>query len=136
MDVNHLGIFVSDLNGAKSFFERFFGFTSGEKYTNPLKKFSSYLLTSDSGKFRIEIMHKEDVKEKPDKDIFTGLHHLSFTVGSDSAVDDFAERLASEGYEILDGPRRTGDGYYECCIRVFDEILIEVCSGSLNNCRS
>lgn len=128
MDINHLGIFVSDLNSARNFFEIFFGFTSGEKYTNSLKKFSSYLLTSDTGKSRIEIMHREDIKEKSDQNIFTGLHHMSFTVGSDSAVDSFAERLASEGYEIINGPRKTGDGYYECCIRVFDGILIEVCS--------
>ena len=128
MEINHSGIFVSDLDAAKSFFERFFGFTSGEKYTNSLKKFSSYFLTSYSGKSRIEIMHREDVKEKLETKIFTGIHHLSFTVESESVVDEFAERLASEGYEILDGPRKTGDGYYECCIRVFDGILIEVCS--------
>lgn len=66
MDINHLGIFVSDLNSARNFFEIFFGFTSGEKYTNSLKKFSSYLLTSDTGKSRIEIMHREDIKEKSD----------------------------------------------------------------------
>lgn len=128
MEINHLGIFVSDLDAAKSFFESFFGFTSGEKYTNPLKKFSSYFLTSDSGKSCIEIMHREDVREKLETKIFTGIHHISFTVESNSEVDSFAERLASEGYEILDGPRKTGDGYYECCIRIFDGILIEVCS--------
>ena len=37
-------------------------------------------------------------------------------VGSDEAVDALALRLRTDGYEVVDGPRRTGDGYYECVV--------------------
>ena len=38
------------------------------------------------------------------------------TVGADdseAAVDQLTERLRTDGHPVLDGPRRTGDGYYE-----------------------
>ena len=28
-------------------------------------------------------------------------------------MDELTHRLRADGYEILDGPRTTGDGYYE-----------------------
>jgi lactoylglutathione lyase len=28
-------------------------------------------------------------------------------------VDALTERLVNDGHRVLDGPRRTGDGYYE-----------------------
>jgi lactoylglutathione lyase len=45
-----------------------------------------------------------------------GLTHLAIAVGSEIAVDALAVRLKAEGHPIIDGPRRTGDGYYECVI--------------------
>ena len=32
------------------------------------------------------------------------------------AVDELTQRLVNDGYERLDGPRRTGDGYYESVV--------------------
>jgi lactoylglutathione lyase len=45
-----------------------------------------------------------------------GFAHLAIAVGSEGAVDALAMRLRTNGYEVVDGPRRTGDGYYECVI--------------------
>ena len=42
-----------------------------------------------------------------------GLTHFAVSLGSASAVDALTERLRADGFPILDGPRRTGDGYYE-----------------------
>ena len=130
MNIHHTGIFVSDLEVTKIFFEEYFGLIAGEKYYNPAKKFSSYMLSSDSGISRIEIMSRPDVTERLNKNIHTGIHHISFAVGAESVVDTLAARLASDGYEVLDGPRKTGDGFYECCIRGIEGILIEICSES------
>lgn len=47
---------------------------------------------------------------------FAGYIHLAFQLESEQAVDKLTERLVGDGYEKLDGPRRTGDGYYESCI--------------------
>jgi len=38
---------------------------------------------------------------------------LAFSLGSENSVDELTKRLISDGYKILDGPHRTGDGYYE-----------------------
>ncbi len=44
-----------------------------------------------------------------------GYTHLSLAVGSQEEVDRLADPR-SEGYPLVDGPRRTGDGYYEAVI--------------------
>jgi lactoylglutathione lyase len=47
---------------------------------------------------------------------FTGLIHLAISVGSVEKVDSLTSELAQYGYEVLDGPRKTGDGYYESVV--------------------
>jgi lactoylglutathione lyase len=42
--------------------------------------------------------------------------HLAIAVGSEEAVDALATRLRTDGHEVVDGPRRTGDEYYECVV--------------------
>jgi lactoylglutathione lyase len=42
-----------------------------------------------------------------------GLTHIAISVGSEQLVDALTQRLKDDGFPILDGPRRTGDGYYE-----------------------
>lgn len=46
----------------------------------------------------------------------TGYIHLAFSVGSKEQVDALTARLQKDGYEVISGPRTTGDGYYESCI--------------------
>lgn len=48
------------------------------------------------------------------------------SVGSVEEVDALIERLAFDGYETISGPRMTEDGYYESCVKIFDNILIEI----------
>jgi lactoylglutathione lyase len=45
-----------------------------------------------------------------------GLTHLAISLGSETAVDELTKKLRSEGVTVLDGPRRTGDGYYESVV--------------------
>jgi lactoylglutathione lyase len=45
-----------------------------------------------------------------------GLTHLAISLGSEAAVDELTARLQSDGVTVLDGPRRTGDGYYESVV--------------------
>jgi lactoylglutathione lyase len=42
-----------------------------------------------------------------------GFTHIAIAVGSAQVVDALTRRLKDDGFPILDGPRRTGDGYYE-----------------------
>jgi lactoylglutathione lyase len=44
------------------------------------------------------------------------LSHIAISVGSRDAVDRLVERMRAAGIGIANGPRLTGDGYYEAVI--------------------
>ena len=56
----------------------------------------------------------------------TGYAHIAFSVGSKENVDALTERLKGVGYEVVSGPRTTGDGYYESCIIAIENNQIEI----------
>ena len=117
MKIEHIAIWTKQLEVLKRFYENYFGAASNQKYHNPTKGFSSYFLSFDSGS-RLEIMEMDSVPESKDDiyDQFTGFIHMAISLGSEQAVDELTSRLIQDGYERLDGPRRTGDGYYESCV--------------------
>lgn len=55
--IEHIAMYVNDLEGAKEFFEKYFGAKSNGKYQNTKTEFSSYFLSFDKGA-RLEIMSK------------------------------------------------------------------------------
>lgn len=57
---------------------------------------------------------------------FFGYIHLALSAGSEAAVDALTARLKAAGYPVLDGPRRTGDGYYESVVLDPDGNRIEI----------
>ncbi|MEZ9287545.1 VOC family protein [Vibrio lentus] len=117
MKIEHIAIWTKQLEVLKRFYEDYFGATSNQKYHNPNKGFSSYFLSFDSSS-RLEIMEMDSVPESKDDiyDQFTGFIHMAISLGSEEVVDELTSRLIEDGYERLDGPRRTGDGYYESCV--------------------
>lgn len=56
----------------------------------------------------------------------TGFIHIAFSVGSKEKVDELTSQLKADGYEVLIGPRTTGDGYYESCIVDLENNQIEI----------
>lgn len=46
----------------------------------------------------------------------TGYIHLAFSAGSKENVTTLTERLQAAGYEVMSGPRTTGDGYFESLV--------------------
>ncbi len=125
MRIEHIAMYVSDLEKAKCFFEKHFGAVAGNKYYNSKTDFTSYFLTFDSGT-RLEIMHRPNLTDKPNKAFMCGYTHLAFSVGSKDKVDELTRLLAADGYEVISGPRTTGDGYYESCVVGFDNNMIEI----------
>jgi lactoylglutathione lyase len=114
MRIEHIAVWTEDVERLASFYRTYFGAAVGEKYANPAKGFESRFLTFDSGA-RLEIMRTTALSPaKLDSGVQRmGLTHLAFSIGSEVGVDELTDRLRRDGQSILDGPRRTGDGYYE-----------------------
>ena len=51
---------------------------------------------------------------------------MAFSVGSKEKVYELTELLKADGYEVVSGPRTTGDGYYESCIVAIEGNQIEI----------
>ena len=128
MRVSHVAVWVRDLEGMKSFYERNFSAVSNEKYENRAKGFESYFLTFSDGT-RLEIMRRQDIANaanagEPTERI--GFAHLALSCGSEAEVDRLTGVLSSAGVPIVSWPRRTGDGYYESVIRDPEGNLLEI----------
>ena len=115
--IEHIALWVEDLDGICAFYENAFGARIGPRYANPTKGFESRFLSFDSGA-RIEVMTTTRLSpvRHPAGAERMGLTHLAISLGSESAVREITERLEASGVTVLDGPRRTGDGYYESVI--------------------
>lgn len=127
MKIEHIAIWVKDLEQSRAFYQKYFGATSNEKYHNPVKNFESYFLSFDNG-CRIEIMTRPDIKKSEnsyDNQQF-GIIHLAFSAGSKEKVNELTETLRKDGYTVAGEPRTTGDGYYESVILDPENNIIEI----------
>jgi lactoylglutathione lyase len=116
MRIEHVALWTVDLERLRQFYETYFGARPNAKYVNPAKRFESYFLTFTSGA-RLEIMQRPDVLAGASgAQPALGWAHVAFSLGSEQAVDRLTARLAEDGYSVVDGPRRTGDGYYESVV--------------------
>ena len=127
MRVEHIAMYVNDLEKARDFFIKYFNATSNDGYHNRTTNFCSYFLTFDDG-VRIELMYHPDMQDIEKGIRRTGLIHIAFSVGSKDKVDELTQILKNDGYEVLSSPRTTGDGYYESCIVGIEGNQIEITS--------
>ncbi len=125
MKIEHIAMYVNNLEATRDFFITYFGAQSNNGYHNSSTGFRSFFLTFEDGA-RLEIMRKPQM-EDPNKSITrTGYIHLAFSVGSKEKVDALTDQLRKDGYEVISGPRTTGDGYYESCIIAVEGNQIEI----------
>jgi lactoylglutathione lyase len=127
MRIHHFAIWTPDLDRLKGFYEKYFSARCGEKYSNPAKGYESYFLSFNDGS-SIEIMHRADIPPSPVDPMTqaTGYTHLSLAVGSVKEVDRLTRLLTADGYPLVDGPRQTGDGYYESVVLDPDGNRVEI----------
>ena len=125
MKIEHIALYVNELERARDFFVKYFGARSNEGYHNIRTDFRSYFLTFEDGA-RLELMTKPDLTDSGDFLNHYGYAHIAFSVGTEERVDELTSQLASDGYPVYSGPRTTGDGYYESCILGFEGNLIEI----------
>ena len=149
MRIDHAALFCRDLEQMRQFFIDYFDARSNEQYHNPRTGLHTYILSCTEGSTRLELMQRTEQREpssslewpsrdgrrqsqRPDvqdadpSQPTIGYVHLSFAVGSRKGVDLLTRRLAADGYTVTNGPRTTGDGYYESSILGPEGIQIEV----------
>ena len=125
MRIEHIALYVNDLESARQFFVKYFGATSNNGYQNPRTDFRSYFLSFDNGA-RLEIMNKSEMPDLPKELSRTGYAHIAFSVGNKEKVDALTAKLKADGYKVISGPRTTGDGYYESCVVAIEQNQIEI----------
>ena len=125
MKIEHIAMYVNDLELARDFFVKYLGGVSNDGYHNKTTGFRSYFISFDDGA-RLEIMNKPSMDDLEKSINRTGYIHIAFSVGSVEEVDRLTSELKLDGFEVLSGPRTTGDGYYESCIVSFEGNQIEI----------
>lgn len=115
MTIEHIAMYVNDLEKARDFFVKYLDGKTNDGYHNKTTDFRSYFISFDDGA-RLEIMNKPGLIDDEKSLNRTGYIHIAFSLGSKEKVDELTARLKADGYEVVSGPRTTGDGYYESCI--------------------
>jgi lactoylglutathione lyase len=125
MKIEHVAMYVNDLEAAKEFFVRYLDGKANGGYHNKTTDFRSYFISFDDGA-RLEIMRKPQMVDSKKDLNRTGFVHVAFSVGSKEKVDELTARLKADGFPVVSGPRTTGDGYYESCIVGIEDNQIEI----------
>lgn len=128
MIIEHIAIWTRNLEGLASFYITFFSATPNKKYVNEKTGFESYFLSFKSGA-RLELMYKKTIPENlndTEKEEHLGIIHLAIGVDTMQEVDNKCKELLNAGFKILNGPRKTGDGYYEFVTLDSDNNRLEV----------
>lgn len=129
--IDHIAIWTTDIDRLAAFYAQYLGASVGARHTNPAKRFESRFLTFEGGA-RIELMHTsllEPARVERGAERM-GLTHLAIVVGPERRVDDLTSTLREAGFEVVDAPRRTGDGYYESVVLDPDGNRIELTADS------
>ena len=100
MKIEHIAMYVKDLEKTKTFFEIYLNARANAGYYNPKTDFRSYFLSFDDGA-RLEIMNKPQMQDSPKALTQTGYIHIAFSVGSKEKVDELTAKLKEDGYEII-----------------------------------
>ena len=114
MKVDHLALYVLDIDSMRNFYVNYFNAKPSALYCNPHTGFRSYFLAFEDGA-RLELMTKPRLPNEEGRE-HTGYAHIAFYMGSRAGVNALTARLKEDGFPVVSGPRTTGDGYYESCV--------------------
>ncbi len=125
MKIEHVAMYVNDLDAARDFFVKYLGGKSNDGYHNVNTDFRSFFISFEDGA-RLELMNKPGLVDSEKQLTRTGYIHIAFSVGGKEKVDELTDRFKNDGFEVVSGPRTTGDGYYESCIVAIEGNQIEI----------
>jgi lactoylglutathione lyase len=117
VQIEHAAAWVSDIERARAFYERWFSATAGTRYSSSQRKFTSYFLSLACGA-RLELMTSPGEASRH--------AHVAVSVGSRDAVDRLVKEMEAAGVRIISAPRMTGDGYYEALVTDTEGYLLEI----------
>lgn len=127
MRVEHVAVYVRDLEASRAWYERWFGARASARYESRNQPgFTSYFLSFAGGGARIELMAHPETAQRPGASRPMGYAHLAISAGSRDAVDDLASRMLAAGVIVRAAPRETGDGYYEAVVDDPDGNAVEI----------
>ena len=125
MKIEHIAMYVTDLEKTRDFFVKYLGGVSNDGYYNKNTDFQSFFISFEDGA-RLELMTKPEIIDADKALNRTSYAHIAFSVGYKEKVDELTDQLRADGYEVVSGPRTTGDGYYESCIVAIEGNQIEI----------
>jgi lactoylglutathione lyase len=112
--IEHVAVWVSDLELMRSFYTEALSGECGEYYKNQESGFESYFISFGSGA-RLELMHQPGLQPRSAGAAF-GCTHVALSLGSREEVDTAVLTLLARGVPVKSEPRMTGDGYYEAVV--------------------
>lgn len=123
MCIEHVALWTEQLEALREFYERHLGGKAGPRSERP--GFASYFLDFDGGP-RLELMQMPGIVQRDRARQDAGWIHVAFNFGSRAEVDRLTAELAAAAVPVADGPRQTGDGYYESVVLGPDGNRIEL----------
>ena len=93
MKLNHVALWVDDIESVRLFYMKYFGALCNDRYVNESKKFTSYFLSFDEGTACLELMNRPDILDMPfNRGQVKGLAQFSISVSCRRAYPTFANR--------------------------------------------
>ena len=123
MRISNVGLMVKDLEGARKFFEDYFGATVHAEY-NEDNSYRSYIMKFDENP-KLELMSKPEVIDAVKDKNNAGFIHICIKVDSQEKFEEILAKTKTDGYEILYEPATVGGKEFRAI--TFEDNIIEVC---------
>ena len=124
MRISNVGLFVKDLEGARKFFEDYFGAQVHCVYNEEETGYYSYIMKFDENP-KLELMTKPEIIDFKKEINHAGFAHICIKVDSREKLDEIIAKFKAANYEILYEPATTGGN--EVRAVTFEDNILEVC---------
>lgn len=124
MRISNVGLFVKDLEGARKFFEDYFGAQVHAVYNEEENGYRSYIMKFDENP-KLELMTKPEVIDAKKDPSNAGFVHICIKVDSREKLDEIIAKFKAANYTILYEPATNGGN--EVRAITFEDNILEVC---------